>query len=64
MFKGRIRSYTLGLRRGVGRITHYHSVSKENIRLDNGVVCLFNIIIMLLTSSGIMVVPTLVEKVG
>ena len=33
MFKGRLRSYTLGLRRGVGIITHYHSVLKENIRL-------------------------------
>jgi len=32
-FNGRIRSYTLELRGGVGRITHYHSVMKENIRL-------------------------------
>jgi len=33
MFSGRVRSYTLGLTGGGGRITHYHSVLKENIRL-------------------------------
>ena len=27
------RFYSLGLRGEVGRITHYHSVLKENIRL-------------------------------
>ena len=34
MSKGRVRSYTLGLRGGgVDIITHYYSVLKENIRL-------------------------------
>ena len=33
MFNVRVWSYTLGLREGVGRITHYYSVLKENIRL-------------------------------
>ena len=33
IFKGCVRSYRLGLRGGVGIITHYHSVLKENIRL-------------------------------
>lgn len=33
MFEERVRSYTLGLMGGVGIITHYHSVLKENIRL-------------------------------
>ena len=33
MFKGRVRSYTLGLTGEVGIITHYHLVLKENIRL-------------------------------
>jgi len=32
MFNGCVRSYPLGLRGGVGRITHYQSVFKENIR--------------------------------
>jgi len=63
MFNGRVRSYTVGLRGGVGRITHYDSVLKENIRLYKGLFCLFNIIVMISTFSGIMVVPTLVEQV-
>jgi len=33
MFNGCVRSDTLGLRGGVGRITDYHSVLKENSRL-------------------------------
>ena len=33
MFEEHVRSYTLGLMGGVGIITHYHSVLKENIRL-------------------------------
>ena len=33
MVEERVRSYRLGLMRGVGIITHYHSVLKENIRL-------------------------------
>jgi len=36
MFNGRIRSYTLGLSGGVGRITHFHSVLKQNIGLAKG----------------------------
>ena len=63
MFEERARSYTLGLMGGVGIITHYHSVLKENIRLCKGVFCLFNIMIMISTSSGIMVVLNLVGKV-
>ena len=33
MFEECVTSYTLGLMGGVGIITHYHSVLKENIRL-------------------------------
>jgi len=33
MFNERVMSYTLGLRGWVGRITHYHSVLKENLPL-------------------------------
>ena len=36
MFEERVRSFTLGLMRGVGIITHYHSVLKENIHLRKG----------------------------
>jgi len=62
-FNGGVRSYTLGLRRGGGRSTHYHSGLKENIRPEKEVCCLFNIMMMISRSSGIMVIPTLVEKV-
>jgi len=31
IFNRHVRSYTLGLRAGFGRITHYQSVLKENI---------------------------------
>jgi len=33
MFNGPVRSYKVGFSAGVGRITHYHSVLKENIGL-------------------------------
>ena len=64
MFNGHVRSYMLlALMGGVGRITHSHSVLKDNCRLLKGVFSLFNMMIRILTSAGIMVVPTLVEKV-
>ena len=40
MFKGRVRSYTLGLRGEVAVITDYRSVLKGNIRLRKGVILL------------------------
>jgi len=45
--------------RGV-RFKYYHSVLKESIQLQKGVFCLFNIMFVLWTSSGMMFVYTLV----
>jgi len=40
--------------------TYYHSVLKESIQLQKGVFCLFNIMFLLWTSSGMMFVYALV----
>jgi len=42
------------------RFTYYHSVLKESIQLQKGVFCLFNIMFVLWTSSGMMFVYALV----
>jgi len=56
----RVRSYTLCLEGSGGEIMYYYSVLKESIQLQKGVFYLFNIMFELWTSSGMMVVWTLV----
>ena len=55
---GRVGSYTLGLRKGVGRITHYHSVLKKKVRLRKAVFIEFSIMFVILAFSEVTVLKT------